>query len=449
MRIQCSPQALLLASLVAASGAGCLSDLDTRPPRRAISAGPLVVRLSNAGTLHNRHDYDITQHPWGSPNTHIGDEVWRAALPLSAYTERSPGIRRFDLSLEAGELASALNEPAPYTQGTPVALDADVGWSGAGRAPEALRVQLTASLQSMTDPALAPIALLTHDATLTARAPDDPARFVGLRATTAALPARLDLYVLTLEWTITPQGCEGACPPPSHSATRHRVPLTWRTPRRELPRFREPFIWAAAWAAGQWPDGPRAAPDTIKSELGISEALLKGFATLNTVGHSYGAFPRPKYDGKNSGLEMFLDFPRTACGEFKFGLMALIETHGIDAQWGALHFTEPGSRDRLSFYKTRPLAALGRETIHWYYANHAFTLVRGHVFDPTYNVSRPSLAEYDDFMFEKYCYGEDTPCKVNSWCDSPPADEATRCVVNPPGFDKEGPLHFYSGDGYY
>jgi hypothetical protein len=39
-------------------------------------------------------------------------------------------------------------------------------------------------------------------------------------------------------------------------------------------------------------------------------------------------------------------------------------------------------------------------------------------------------------------------CRVSSWRDALPADEAARCIANPPGFDREGLFRFYTGDGY-
>lgn len=447
-RSRASAQKAALLTLIALLPIGCLSEMDTRPARRAVTASPLTIRLESAPRLKNRHAYEVTQRPWGSPNVEVGEEVWRAAQPAAIYLGEEEPAAPFALGLGEGEFAAAFNEPAPYTQGTPMRLTADIGWYGpADRMPAKLQVGVIGALVSMTDPELKPIPILDTRASLTKHA-QGPTRFVGFKADSAPLPTRLDLYMLELRWTILPQECGGPCPGLAQGVTRHRVPLTWREPRPELPRFREPFIWAAAWGAGVWPDGPPAAAATADSEIALSRKMLEGFSGLDRLGKSYGSFPRPRYDGKNSGLEMFLDFPRSACGEFKYGLMALIETHGIDAKWGALHFDKHG-KDILSFYKTRPIAALGREQKHWYYANHAFTMVRGHVLDPTYDVYRPSLAEYDDFMFEKYCYGEETPCKVNSWCDTPPTDEAARCIDNPPGFDRDGSFRFYTGDGYY
>lgn len=437
MTLQCSARTSLPIVLIAAlHAAACIEPLDLRPPRQAVLAAPTSIHFTSAPNLHNRHHYAITQSPWGSPNIDVGDEVWRLALPAARYLTPQTAGQPYALGVEAGELASAMNEPAPYTQGTPLVLDVTFDVFHAPR-PAALEVKASGVLRSMTDPTREPIALFVHHETLV----QQPVGYAPLRLTTGKLPARVDLYALTITWEL------GQQPPVT---TRHLVPLTWRAPIRELPKFREPFVWAAAFAAGgQWPDGPRSAPQTEQSEIAISARMLAGFTTLPK---QYGSFPRPKYDGKSSGLEMFLDFPRSACGEFKFGLMALIETHGIDAQWGALHFDAkelgPLSRERLSFYKTRKIAALGREAKHWYYANHAFTVVRNQIFDPTYNVHKPSLAEYDDYMFEKYCYGESTPCKVNSWCDTAPQDEATRCIDNPPGF-KSSMWRFFSGDSYY
>ncbi len=99
--------------------------------------------------------------------------------------------------------------------------------------------------------------------------------------------------------------------------------------------------------------------------------------------------PHPDYDGVVDGVAVWLDFPRSACREFKHGLMAVIEYQGIAAKWGVL-----------------------------------------------------------EFLFAQFCYGQAEPCQTTAdWCDDPP-DEGVNCIGNPPGYDPDLGFVSYDGDSY-
>lgn len=381
------------------------------------------IDFVNDPALNNRYDYEISGHDFDDEHTLVQGRVFSVEGPQG-----------WVLTHQGRRLIADFDEPAPHRRQTPMSLE--VRW---GQAPELqaskVVVAVQGELRSTTAPTMPALPVLSYDGEVDLNAP--------LTLVTQDLPSRVDLYTLVLSWQLSPADCVADCEPRTFE-THHAIPTFLRDPRPEVPRYKRMMLWSASFGAGQWIDGP----DPAETERAISMAMLEGFATLHEAeGKSYGAFPRPTYDGQVDGVDVWLDFPRSACGEFKFGLMALIEYQGIDAQWGVLEFLNPGS-DHFSQYATYDVPALGRDSRVWYHTNHAFTVVNGEVFDPTYNGYAPSYAEYEDQLFAKFCYGQDEPCNTTAdWCDDPPED-GVHCIDNPPGHDPELGMVFYSGDSY-
>jgi hypothetical protein len=99
-------------------------------------------------------------------------------------------------------------------------------------------------------------------------------------------------------------------------------------------------------------------------------------------------------------------------------------------------------------YETREIAALGRDVMTWRYSDHIMVEVNGRVYDPTYLVIEESMETYEDFMFARYCYGEDSSCGgANSWCTIPGGPQGI-CIDNPPGYDPEIGPPVFRGEDY-
>lgn len=407
--------------IVALAGWACAD------PTEPVDLYVAAIDFVNDPEVDNRIDYEISGKNFDAPHLQVGERVFSVDA-LEPYLDLRDERR----------LIPEFDEPAPHLRDTPMHLRVGFGQRGQ-LAAQRLHVVVQGVLHSMSEPARSPVPVLVFEGEVDLSEPLD--------LVTDRLPSRTDLYRLQLSWQLNDAACISDCAR-SRFVTRHLIPTLWRRPRPEAPRYKRMLLWSAQFGAGEWPDGPPDAPETRQSEREISLAMLDGIATLaQSEGRSYGAFARPEYDGEVDGVDVWLDFPRSACGEFKFALMALIEYQGIDAQWGVLEFLHPAST-RLSQYVTYDVPAMGRESQVWYHTNHAFAVVNGEIFDATYNGYAPTIGEFEDNLFAKFCYGQDEPCRTTrDWCDDPPKD-GVNCIDNPPGYDPELGFVFYTGDSY-
>jgi hypothetical protein len=401
------------------------------PEGEVLALYPAAVRFGSAPGLANRHAYEITGPGWDDAHVLMEDEVWR-----------SDGLQDSD-----GVLWPTLDEPAPYTRSTPMAISASLVWRGADSGPAVVSGSAHAVLYSTTEPALGPISLgeVEFEATAVASTYEDDRAVVeygDVSFLTGTLPDRVDLWRLEIRWVLRSDGSD------VELTTNHQIPTSWRAPIPDAPLYREVVLWSAQWGAGEWEDyGPNDARSADMAHL-ISVSQLEGSRTLEDDGYSYGAFRRPPRDQIDDRVNVFLDFRRSACGEFRGLLMALIEFHGIDAYWIWFRFPELHPQ-KYSFYKTRMISAVGRETKNWYDTNHIIVGVGERVYDPTYTVHKSSWREYEDWMFEKYCLGAGTSCSGSgAWCRTPPEDEETRCIPNPPGWQDDWDLEVVIADNY-
>lgn len=407
---------LVLSSLALACG-------DRTEPAQLYVSG---LDFSNDPALDNRFDYEISGADFETEHTFVDERVFTV----------DPGAQ---INVSQGRLLIAgFDEPAPHRRSTPmnlrVVVDQAVDFDA-----QVVAVEVKGILRSPAHPEWPEMEVVNESLSTALSSPFE------LR--TLPLPSRIGLYELELQWKLQGQECFGECPVATF-VTRHSIPNLWRNPRPEAPRYKQMFLWSAEFGVGEWPDKGPGDPETLSSEAAISALMLEGFSNLDeAAGKSYGAFHRPEYDGMVDGVDVWLDFPRSACGEFKHGLMALIEYQGIDAKWGVLEFLNPGP-DVFSQYVTYKVPALGREAEVWYYTNHAFTTVNGEVYDPTYNGHAKTVDEYEDQLFAQFCYGQTTACETTAdWCDDPPAD-GVHCIDNPPGYDPDLGFVYYDGDTY-
>lgn len=220
---------------------------------------------------------------------------------------------------------------------------------------------------------------------------------------------------------------------------------TWSEPIEGTPLYERMLLWTGQWLEGTPSKAVTPEADIVAMEDAIALKTLRGMSALE--GRSYGAFARPK--DKDNQAHVWLDFERSACGEYRGGLMNLVESHGVDAQWVMMSFRDP-SPEVLSMYETRVIAAVGREAKVWQHWNHVAVEVNGQVYDPSYDLHAESWNAYEDDLFERYCYGEAEKCKTpKGWCQQP-RPEGT-CIDNPPGFDEDDPvmaLTVWRGDAY-
>ncbi len=225
----------------------------------------------------------------------------------------------------------------------------------------------------------------------------------------------------------------------SYQRTHYQeIAQTWRAPLPGTPMYQQILRWGGEWIDATVEDTGQPA------ENDLAETLLFGMRALEDLGYRYGPFPRPSDIVDRA--EVFLDFKQSACGEFRGFYMALVESQGIDANWLWYWFHKPRS-DWYSMYETIPIAALGRSEQIWRYQDHIVVEVNGVVYDPTYLVVQPNADAYEDFMFARFCYGKDEPCRhASDWCTIPGGPQGV-CIDNPPGFDQEiGPQRFRGHD---
>ncbi len=231
----------------------------------------------------------------------------------------------------------------------------------------------------------------------------------------------------------------------NHEVVSFPVVTTWAAPIEGTPLYQPMLLWTGEWLAGLPSKAVTPEAELAEVENLLALKVLRGMTALD--GRSYGAFPRPK--DKDNQAHVWLDFERSACGEHRAGLMDMVETHGVDAQWVMMSFREP-SPEKLSMYETRVIAAVGREEKVWQHWNHVAVEVNGQVYDPSYDLHAESWGAYEDDIFGRYCFGEEEACKTpGGWCQQP-RPEGT-CIDNPPGFDTEDPLMamtVWRGDDY-
>ncbi len=417
--------------MISVSKSGLLLILTTMTVACGDRTEPVQLYVSgldfiNDPAVNNRFDYEISGEDFEAEHVLVSERVFTVGHQAQVnVTEGRLLIAEFD-------------EPAPHRRASPMNLRVSFG-QAEGFAVAKLVGTVQGVLRSTTDPDWPEVEVLNETLAVEASA--------SIEMSTDVLPSRTDLYELELQWTLQGEDCADACPS-ANFVTRHLIPTLWRNPRSEAPRYKRALLWSAQFGVGDWVDEGAGDPVTLESEAAISLAMLKGFATLSkAAGKSYGAFRRPDYDGMVDGVDVWLDFPRSACGEFKHGLMAMIEYQGIDAKWGVLEFLKPGP-DVFSQYVTYNVPALGRDAEVWYYTNHAFTTVNGQVYDPSYNGHAETVDKYEDQLFAQFCYGQTAPCETTAdWCDDPPA-EGVYCIDNPPGYDPELGFVYYEGDTY-
>lgn len=415
--------ALLAAALLCACGGQ-----DSEPSTHLY---PLSIEMRDAPGMDNRHDFEITGPEWEAPHVEIKDEVWNAGATGMVDGDKVVGI--------------GLDEPAPHTRGTPLNLNVTFRWDKeGGTTPDELRVKARAELVSTTDSSIAPIEMFDVDEVVAATASDEGGGvdFSSLEVLTDDLPERVDLWEMRIRWELTALSGGDSVDDTSKLRTVHRIPTSWRAPTDQVRLYRETVLWSSIWAAGMWSDdGGEVTDESIHQ---ISKRLLDGVGTLGDYGYEYGTFDRPPKDEIEDRANVFLDFKRSACGEFRGILMNLIEYHGIETAW--IWWKKSHDDDgRLGIYKTRKLPAVGRDAKHWWNTNHIVVTVNGKVYDPTYTIYKESFEEYEDWMFEKYCRRASDFC--GGECDMDGDDERENCVANPAGLE-EGDFEIIRGTSF-
>ena len=349
----------------------------------AVALFPARIELLDAPGLDNRHDYEISGADWDAPHRTVGDTVF--------VSEARPHLDGL------GRLGFIMNEPAPYTAGTPLALRITTGAALASTRDLELQWVLSASLRSTTDVDLAPVELGTFSGVATRRDGAEAAIVLEL----GPLPDRVDVWTLVLEWELSAEDPGYVGDLAGEGIVEIVVPTLLADPVAEAPRYKQALLWSATWGAGEW---DRDDPETAHA---IARRMTEGIRTLEDEGHSYGSFPRPPRAEIDDRVNVYLDFDRTACGEHRGILMALIEYHGIDASWVWYRFPDDSDDEFVTgantHYATRVISAVGREPKVWRMTNHIVVDVAGRIYDPTYTVIKDSWQEYEDWMFERYC----------------------------------------------
>ena len=221
--------------------------------------------------------------------------------------------------------------------------------------------------------------------------------------------------------------------------TEQEFAQTWRLPIDGVPLYKKIIRWGCLWLNATFEEKGE------ETENVIADIYIDAMRSLEDEGYSYGAFPRPSQEEYTNTAEVFLDFKRSACGEFRGFFLALLESQGIDANWLLFNYYEPSS-ENYSMYQTIEIAALGRSKRVWRYSNHIMTEVNGVVYDPVYLVRKSSMEEYEDFMFASYCYGEDYTC-ANDWCTEADGPQNI-CIDNPAGYQEGISPPVFRGDSY-
>ena len=244
-------------------------------------------------------------------------------------------------------------------------------------------------------------------------------------------------YTLTLNHTYTIENTEYT------KTTEHIITSTWKCPIVGYPIYEKVINWGAQWLDGTFEDNGET------TENLIADKLLTSMKQLEELGFSYGGFSRPPSESDNpdeklytNKADVFLDFKRSACGEFQGFFQNLLGTQGISSNWLWFYFSDPKS-DWYSMYETIDLPALGTSSQVWRYQDHVVVEVNDIVYDPTYLLIKENADAYEDYIFQYFCYGEDRRCVHSSdWCTIDNGPQGV-CIENPPGYDSAiGPNRF-------
>ncbi len=382
-------------------------------PAKKSHSTPLTDPIATATidfTGAGRINYKITGPTWETPNIEV-------TARLFELTEGQLNDR--------GELVPEVLHMAAYASDATALLTVTTAWRGEGEAP-AGTYRLTGVLTA-TDGTELPWFDVSGELAPAA------AGYEAITIEAAPLPtatARVWELAMTHAYTVAGQ---------TYSHTHYQeVAQTWRAPLPGTPLYQQILRWGGEWIDAAVED--RGEP----TENQLAETLLLGMNHLADLGYRYGPFPRPTTIVDRA--EVFLDFKQSACGEFRGFYMALTETQGIDSNWLWFWFNKPSST-WYSMYETIVIAALGRTPQVWRYQDHIVVEVNGVVYDPTYVVTKPDADAYEDFMFARFCYGEDEACRhASDWCTLPGGPQGV-CIDNPPGYDATiGPGRFRGED---
>ena len=400
---------LYLAALFAISASSCDGDSDgfTRVDSPIVTS---QVAFTGEGRIH----YTVTGPTWDDPNIDVGDVVFRDPRDVD----------------DSGYLTSSHDYLAAYVSGATPVIEITPQWQSPEPAPSDIQYDITAVLYWHGDPVME-----LGEVSGTLDASGDGFEPITITAATALPVLTAREYEAEISYKYTVSGTTYSF------STRHILVTTWKAPVEGTPLYGKILRWGAEWLDNHFPDtGPGM-------ENQIAERLLKGMASLADLGYRYGPFPRPSWEEIKDRAEVFLDFKQSACGEFRGFFMALVESQGIDANWLWFWFNEPSST-AYSMYETIYIAALGTEPQVWRYQDHIVVEVNGVVYDPTYLVIAPDADTYEDFMFARFCYGEDRPCQTASdWCTLPGGPQGI-CTDNPPGYVEGVSPHRFRGDDY-
>jgi len=365
-----------------------------------------AIDFAGTGRLY----YKITGPTWDTPNVEVNERLFE--LVDGTLNER-------------GELVPEVLHLAAYASGSTAAITLTPAWRGDGE-PPAGTYRFTGVLTASDGTELPWFDVA--GALAPAEGGYSPIAFEA--APLPAATARVWELAFTHSYTVDGR---------TYTHTHYQeLAQTWRAPLPGTPLYQQILRWGGEWIDGAVED--QGEP----TENQLAETLLFGMNALADLGYRYGPFPRPS--NITDRAEVFLDFKQSACGEFRGFYMALVETQGIDANWLWFWFNQPSST-WYSMYETIVIAALGRTSQVWRYQDHIVVEVNGVVYDPTYVVTKADATAYEDFMFARFCYGEDEACRhASDWCTIPGGPQGV-CIDNPPGHDPDiGPGRFRGED---
>ncbi len=401
---QSAPPKLLLLALLLAS-LGLLSSCDESTEEKTFDHP--IATGTVAFTGEGRIFYRISAY--GSPDT-ISKPRWTAPDLDVEEVVLSLGTPTLD---EGGQLYPELGVAAVYTSGSTPVVTLTPLW----RANEGLPEEGTYTIKgTLIDAAGTPFPLFAVAGELAL----DQLGYVPIQTTCTPLkPYTAKLYTLRIESTYTiPSGT-------FHTTTNTHFITTLRAPLPGVPLLERVLRWSAMFIDGTYEE------DSNATWQRVAEKLFAGLEYVESLGHRYGGFPRPQKNYR--GVEVFLDFPTKACGEMARFFMAMVESHGIDANKATYNFIHP-SPTTTSMYETYDIPAMGTSSTVWRYQNHAVVEVNGRVYDPTYMTINDDVVAHEDWLFERFCYGEETPCGgSNGWCTIPSGPQGI-CIPNQPGF---------------
>ncbi|PKN27312.1 MAG: hypothetical protein CVU65_02975 [Deltaproteobacteria bacterium HGW-Deltaproteobacteria-22] len=383
-------------------------------PAKKSHSVPLTDPIATSAIDFNgtgRLNYKITGPTWETPNVEVTDRLFE-------LVEGQLNAR--------GELVPEILHMAAYASGGQAQLTVFPAWRGEGEPPAGTYHFMGVLMAS--DGTELPWFDQAGELT-----PAEGGGYAPVVIDAASLPAstaRVWELAMTHVYTVAAE---------TYTHTHYQeVAQTWRAPLPVAPLYQQILRWGGEWIDGFVEDLGEP------TENQLAETLLFGMNHLADLGYRYGPFPRPSDIVDRA--EVFLDFKQSACGEFRGFYMALVESQGIDANWLWFWFNKPSST-WYSMYETIVIAALGRTPQVWRYQDHIVVEVNGVVYDPTYVVTKPDATAYEDFMFARFCFGEDESCKNSGdWCTLPGGPQGV-CIDNPPGHDLEiGPGRFRGED---